>query len=94
MKAIPYQYINFVTSEEEKHPSEWMEFRKQVKQHLNDEQRLVLSVLNFIQKDQNPYDDLTEQYDKVKETITSLNQEALAYLDKLLNKYNLRRDYL
>ena len=95
MKTIPSQYIDFVTSEEERTVEDWANFRKQVRINLDNNQRVVLSIFNFIYTDwKSPYNDMTDQYDDVKSEINKLSTDELAYLDKLLHKYNLNRDYL
>ena len=58
-------------------------------------QRIVLSAFKFIYEDfKYPTADMTDQYDQVASAIESMEEDELQYLDKLLRKYNLSREYL
>lgn len=93
MKAIPSYFINYIVSDENN--LDFLEFKKQVASDLENNQRVVLSVFKFIFEDfKYPTADMTDQYDQVANAIESMEEDELQYLDKLLRKYNLSREYL
>ncbi|MBZ2142915.1 hypothetical protein [Streptococcus gordonii] len=93
MKAIPSYFINYIVSDED--DLDFLEFKKQVASDLETNQRVVLSVFKFIFEDSKyPTADMTDQYDQVANAIENMEEDELQYLDQLLHKYNLKRDYL
>ena len=93
MKAIPSHFINYIVSDESE--LDFAEFKKQVASDLEMNQRIVLSAFKFIYEDfKYPTADMTDQYDQVASAIESMEEDELQYLDKLLSKYNLSREYL
>ena len=93
MKAIPSYFINYIVSDE--NDLDFLEFKKQIASDLETNQRVVLSVFKFIFEDfKYPTADMTDQYDQVTNAIKNMEEDELQYLDKLLHKYNLNREYL
>lgn len=93
MKAIPSYFINYIVSDE--NDLDFSEFKKQVTSDLEMNQRVVLSVFKFIYEDfKYSTADMTDQYDQVVDAIENMEEDELQYLDKLLRKYNLSREYL